>query len=222
LDKRDSMNLKRLKSLINKANRNVRDYGAAATAGKIANSILAPLYCSRRYLIYRRDLCDLATVLAPRHALKFKILGPQDAGPIRQIEAMEEWLHGKVAHKLTSGCLCMAALDNDMVKGFNIVSFSGFSIPAIRYQRNLREGECFSEQITVRPEFRNKGLGADLRVRVFEELSKRGYRRLYGTTDITNNSNLALSKKVGLLVIARLEYLCRFGKKTFRIARVRP
>lgn len=200
----------------------MRDYGLAATAGKIVTSIFSPLYSSRRYLIYRRDLGNLTTNPAPRHALIFKVVQPHDAGYIRQIEAMEEWLLGKVGCKLTAGGMCMVALDNDMVKGFNIVGFSGFFIPAIGYHRNLRKGECFSEQITVHPDYRNKGLGADLRFRVFEELGKRGYRRLYGTTDISNNPNLALSKKVGLHVIARLEYRCRFGKKTFRIARVRP
>jgi L-amino acid N-acyltransferase YncA len=84
----------------------------------------------------------------------------------------------------------------------------------------LRPGECFSVQITVHHKFRGKGLGTDLRQRIFASMKEAGYRRIYGGTQITNTANKALTRKVGFKEFAIAAYTRFFGYKKLKISRV--
>jgi ribosomal protein S18 acetylase RimI-like enzyme len=132
---------------------------------------------------------------------------------------MEEWLHGKLAAKLRNGQKCLSALQGETVAGFNLVGFNNFELPLIRLSKPMRPHECFSEQISVHPNFRNKGLGTDLRHEIFAAMKNAGFHRMYGGTQVFNSANKALSRKVGLKEFATARFTNIFGFKRLSIRR---
>ncbi len=149
------------------------------------------------------------------------MIDKSDTGIIRQIEDMEEWLKDKVASMIEAGGLCLVALDGERVAGFNLVSLGEGCIPLIGLRRDLRENEVWSDQITVSKNYRGKGLGSALRYRVFKELKEKGFRKVYGGTQISNLANLNLARKVGFKEIADVQYIKILNKKWVRYKRIK-
>lgn len=192
-------------AVLKKITRNIRDYGPAVFIRKLFSSGLKPIFEVRTYQIYAVDLQKLA-VRGTQYPdnLIFRFITSDETALIKQIEEMEEWLDGKVAGKLGKGQKCLVALKGDKVVGFNLISFDVFRLPVVRLAKPLRPSECSSEQITIRPEFRGQGLGAELRNVFFSRMREAGYRKIYGGTEATNTANKALTRKVGFKLFAEI------------------
>ena len=134
---------------------------------------------------------------------------------------MEEWLKNRVESKLMSGCICLVALDNKRVIGFNLVAFNEVFIPLIDLKKKLRPHSAWSEQITVHKNYRAKGLAAQLRYGIFAELQKRGIKMFYGGTLITNIPNLKLTRKVEFEEFADVHYSRLFNHRGWSYKRIK-
>jgi GNAT superfamily N-acetyltransferase len=206
--------------VLNKINRNVVDYGLIVCVQKICSHIFKPIFEKSTYYIYVIDLQKVVVRKCRSSSeLIFRFINADENKLITQIETMEEWLHGKLAGKLRHGQKCLVALKGEKVAGFNLIGFDTFRLPLIRLAKPLRPTECFSEQITVHPDFRNQGLGTDLRHEVFTAMKKAGYHRLYGGTQTCNCANRTLSKKVGLKEFAAVRFMSICGFKHISIRR---
>jgi GNAT superfamily N-acetyltransferase len=183
--------------LLKRLRRNIDDYGLIVTIKKAISFIFMPLGQFRRHLIYSIELNRGLPSVSSSSPFHFRLLTHADAHLIAQIEAMEEWLDGKVASKLANGNLCLVALDGDTVAGFNLISFRHICAPAIQLKRECQLDEAWSEQITVRKGYRNRGIATELRRRVFAELTGRGMARLSGATSADNRIGLKLARKAG-------------------------
>jgi ribosomal protein S18 acetylase RimI-like enzyme len=191
---------------LRKIQRNLHDYGIRQTVAKVCLGISSPLFHSRTYRLYRADLRSLRMPPRKDLSLTFRFLTDKDKDCLRQILQMEEWLHGRLEEILQQGGLCLVAMDGSTVAGFNLVAFDAIHIPVVHYARRLRGRQAFSIQITVHRAYRGRGLGSSLRQEILRALQEQGVRYFYGGTDIHNEANLALSRKVGLKEIADVCY----------------
>jgi len=174
------------------------------------------------YRIYRIDLEDVAVTTDWNvYRLKFKILSPQDDNEIGQIEGIAEWVSGCLKAAISAGQPCLAAMDGDRVAGFNLIRLDHASLVLVNLTFRLHPGCAWSEHIAVRREYRRSGLGTQLRLRIFEELKRRGIRRLYGGTLVTNTASLSLARSVGFTEIADVHYRKIFSAEKWRYERVR-
>lgn len=208
--------------LARRIQRNVEDYGWWVTAKKSLANLLAPVYKRQVYRIYRKSL----EVAQPQEESEtnyftFKILNPDDTCVIRQVENLVEFLRGELAEAIAAGDLCLAALHKDRLAGFNLITFGEVFIPVIEMKRVFRQGEAWSRQIAVHKDFRKRGLGSQLRYRVFDELRKRGIKRFYGGTLRSNVPALKLTRRVGFEEFVDVHYIKVFNSKTWRFRRVR-
>lgn len=202
--------------------RNVSDYGMRATLSKAINSMGRLFYYNRAYTIYRTDLRRLPLQSKADETFSFHFLDAEQAKKYRtQVLSMEEWLIDAFDSILAEGGRCMVALDGETLAGFNLVSFNQIDLPVIGFRRKLRDGQAYSEQITVAKQYRGQNLGTKLRLELFKALRDQGAKRIYGGTDINNHANLALCGKVGLKPIANVRRIEFFGFKTIKIQRRR-
>jgi GNAT superfamily N-acetyltransferase len=202
--------------------RNIRDYGLGVSFLKIFSSCLKPVFETRSYLLYVVDLSGVEDKEpAPIPGVTFRFIDASESAIIAQIETIEDWLWGTVAAKLQKGYKCLTALRGDKVIGFNLIGFDIFCLPLIKLAKPLRPVECFSEQISVHPEFRKEGIGTALRSRIFAAMKKEGYHRMYGGTQLTNTANKALTRKVGFKEFAVVRYLKIFGYKHDMVYRIK-
>ena len=201
--------------------RNLQDYGLRATLHKGAAYVVNPVWSTRVYRIYRKDLSDASPGEAPEvPGLTFRILTPEDHDAIGQIEERHEWLRGQLKAKLEAGGLCLAAFAGDTLAGFNLIGFGSVRIPLLEMTRRFRPGDAWSEHIAVEKDRRHTGLASHLRHRIFAELRQRGYRRLYGGTLRSNVASLGLARKVGCREIVDIRHLRLLGQGTWRYRRV--
>lgn len=207
--------------LINKFRRNFRDYGLTITLRKAMGQMFGFLYDSKEYRIYMVDLRKCNPERREGGEFLYRLITPDDLDYIRQIESMEEWLEGEVVNKLSKGGICLVAMMNGKMAGFNIASFGEVEMPLVKVKRAFRKGEAWSEQITVSKEYRGKGLGTEIRFRMFDELKKRRFVKFYGGTLSNNKANLQLSRKVGFKEIADIRYSQCFTKKRWSCRRAR-
>ena len=212
-----------LKSNVKKLRRNIRDYGIIVSFQKFLCSAFSPLFEIQTYLLYVVDLVKAAGDGRPANGdFVFRFIDPTEDALIAQIENMEDWLQGKLKSKLEDGQKCLVALhNNSTVAGFNLVCYTVFRIPLIKLNKPLRPFECFSEQITIHPRFRKKGLGTNLRHAVFNAMKNEGYHRMYGGTHISNFANKSLTSKVGFKIFAKVSYVSVFGFSRVLISRRR-
>jgi GNAT superfamily N-acetyltransferase len=140
---------------------------------------------------------------------------------IAQIENIAEWLRGRLTEALTAGQLCLVALDGDEVAGFNLINFEHATLILVNLRKKLRRDFAWSEHIAVKKEFRKTGLGSQLRFRIFQELRRRGIRRLYGGTLRSNIASLSLARSVGFKEIGDIHYRKFFSIEKWRYKRVR-
>jgi RimJ/RimL family protein N-acetyltransferase len=203
-----------------KIQRNLQDYGLGITVRKALMYFVRWLYFARDYRIYRADLGALSLPTLVIGSLVYRWITHEDVDLIRQIEAMEEWLLGKVAPKLTAGGLCLIAADGDKLAGFNLVGFGHLHLYAIRMYRTFRPDCAWSEQISVSPDFRGQGVASELRHRVFAELRRRGIKRFYGGTMTDNTASLKLARRVGFREIVDIRFRKRFGIPSWRYVKL--
>jgi GNAT superfamily N-acetyltransferase len=211
-----------LSGLARKIHRNWQDYGWHITAKKTLAYLVRSVYFYQVYRIYRINLggynppteCELP-------GLTFKILTAQDVDAIAQIEAIAEWLRGRLAGAISVGQPCLVALDGDRVAGFNLISVERATLTLVNLTRRLRKDCAWSEHIAVKKEYRKAGLGAQLRFRIFQELKQRGFRRLYGGTLLSNAASLALARSVGFVEVADVHYRKFLSFEKWRYKRVR-
>jgi hypothetical protein len=205
---------------IKKIKRNLDDYGTSQTAKKIILFLLKNIYVKRSYYIYRFDLrLDFCPKLPPAGIL-FKIINKNDVQIIKQIEDMEEWLYGRVPSCIEHG-LCIVALDDNKVAGFNLINFNETFIPLINITKRLKANQAWSEQITIKKDYRKQGLAMSLRHYVFMELRKRGICKLYGGTLITNIPSIKLAQTLGFLFITKVQYLKIFNREFHTYRRIK-
>lgn len=206
---------------IRKVRRNFEDQGIGTVVQRAIAFTLSPVYEQRTYRLYRIDLSAYSQCSCAMKEVEFRLLSPADTEAIRQIEHLSEWLHGTLTSRIERGAVCLAAIENARVSGFNLISFGNVTMPLIHLNRRFRRDEAWSEQISVSKNFRKKGLGAELRYRIFEELRKRGYRKLYGGALIDNAPSLKLARRVGFQEFVDVHYTRVLGRSKWIYTRVR-
>lgn len=209
-------------SLARRVQRNVEDYGWCVATGKVLAALLKLIYFHQVFRIYGIDLetAQPHTELGS-YDFTFKIITAKDEPEIEQIEDLAEWLKGKLADRIASGDLCLAALDQHKVVGFNLITSGQVFIPLINIKRTFRQREAWSEHIAVQKDYRRMKLACQLRYRIFEELKKRGIRTLYGGTLSSNLASLKLTRRVGFRELVDLHYIKILNVETWRFRRVR-
>jgi len=211
-----------LSGLAHKVQRNLQDYGWHATAQKTLAYLFRSVYFRQVYRIYRINLDATKPPVDPNHPnFRFKILTAQDLEMIAQVENIAEWLRGRLTNALAAGQLCLVALDGDEVAGFNLINFDHATLVLVNLKKKLRRGYAWSEHIAVKKEFRKSGLGSQLRFRIFQELKRRGIRRLFGGTLRSNTASLNLARSVGFKEIGDIHYRKFFSIEKWWYTRVR-
>lgn len=210
-------------SILNrKLRRNLEDYGWVDTVAKSLAFFFKLFHFNQVYRIYRINLEKSARACAnTAMGFVFRLLSAEDFGPIEQIESVAEWLRGKLRARILSGDLCLVALEGEKVAGFNLITFGQVFIPLINLRRTFRPGEAWSEHIAVRKEYRQRGLGSHLRYGIFDELRRRGTKRLYGGTLRSNLPSLRLARSVGFSEVLDVSYRRILGLEFWRYTRVR-
>jgi GNAT superfamily N-acetyltransferase len=206
-----------------KFRRNIEDYGWSVTLRKSLGYLFRALYTHQVYRIYSIDLTKPhVSPGSDGHGLTFRILSGDDDRAIDQIENVHEWLRGGLKESIKCGALCLAALEGDFVAGFNLIGFGEVTMHLVNKRRAFRSGQAWSEQIAVDKAFRQRGLGAQLRYRAFEELRGRGFKRLYGGALTSNIASLKLARKVGFREVVDVHYWRVMGRDSWRYVRVKP
>ncbi len=195
-----------LRVIFKKLQRNLNDYGLRAAFGKGFSYLFKRVYQKRTYRIYRRDLRGVHFPEPVLNGIVLRLVDYSDAQVIRQIENMEEWLHGFLPAIMSKG-ICVGAFDGPRVVGFNIVALQEVFVSLLNFKKRLLPHEAWSEQITVLKEYRKQGLASALRYRVFAELQKRGVRQIYSGSLISNIPSQKAAEKVGFRFIADVHYL---------------
>ncbi len=206
--------------LVAKFLRNSRDYGLGVALRKTVKFLFAFIYEKKRYRIYAIDLNRSERRPPKQDDFAYRIVLPENLDIIRQIEDMEEWLRERVVSMLRKGSVCIAAMDDGKVAGFNLVSFGDIYMIFVKKRRRFRKGEAWSEQITVNKAYRGKSLGTTLRLRMFDELRGRGIRKFYGGTMPDNKANLSLTRKVGFRELFDIEYQNVFSMKFWKYHKI--
>jgi GNAT superfamily N-acetyltransferase len=211
-----------LGDLFDKVRRNSQDYGWNVTIQKALAYLLRAVYFRQAYRIYRIDLANAAPPADwSIYHFQFKMLSPQDTDEIAQIEEIAEWMRGRLHESIAVGQPCLVAMDGRRVAGFNLIRMDRATLVLVNLTRKLRPGCAWSEHIAVQREYRRSGLGAQLRLRIFQELKRRGIRRLYGGTLVTNAASLSLARSVGFKEIADVHYRKILSVEKWRYQRVR-
>ncbi len=133
---------------------------------------------------------------------------------------MAEWLYGRLPSCLEHG-LCIAALDDNKVAGFNLIAFNETFVPLLNINKRLRTNQAWSEQITINKGYRKHGLATSLRHHVFMELRKRGICKFYGGTLSSNIPSIKLAQRLGFVFIAKVQYLKIFNREYHTYRRIK-
>jgi len=196
-----------MKLIIKKIWRNLYNYGLLITLKKAVYFVFKPLYKNLTYKIYFIGLNNLKDKPVGNHNFIYKFVVREDIKIIKQIEDMEEWLQNRIIAKLNSNCICLAAIEKNTVVGFLIANLNELSIPWINFKKKLRTNECYGEQININKKFRGIGLASTLRLRVFEELRKRGITKFYVGIPIWNKIIRKSVINFGFTYITDISYL---------------
>jgi ribosomal protein S18 acetylase RimI-like enzyme len=210
--------------LIKKFKRNLVDYGFFIAVKKMILYPFSDIYKEKVYLIYKKDLRKYVSANKSNPAFEFKIFTKENLNDNikNQLIEIEEWLTDRIEFIFNHFGICLVALDGDKVAGFNLVSADEVFIPLIEMNRKFKSDQAWSEQITVRKEYRSKGLGSILRYKMFDELKARGFKALYGGTMWDNWSNIELSKKVGFVIFLKIKFKRIFKNKKYEFERIYP
>jgi GNAT superfamily N-acetyltransferase len=210
--------------LLKKFKRNLIDYGFFIAVKKMILYPFSDIYKEKVYLIYKKDLRKHESANKNNPAFTFKFFTKENLNDNikNQLAEIEEWLADRIDYIFDHFGICLVALDGDKVAGFNLVSADEVFIPLIEMHRKFKSDQAWSEQITVRKEYRSKGLGSILRYKMFDELKARGFKALYGGTMWDNWSNIELSKKVGFVIFLKVKFKRIFKNKKYEFERIYP
>jgi GNAT superfamily N-acetyltransferase len=192
---------------LKKITRNLYYFGLWITIKKAYYFLLKPVYRRLTYEIYFIDLNNLNQPPISNDDFVYKLVNKDDQVIIKQIEDMEEWLQNRIIDMLNNNCICLAALDNDIVAGFLIANPEEINVPWMRYKKILRANECYGEQLTVNKKYRRMGLAATLRLKVFDEILKRGITKFYIGIPNWNKIIKKSVNKFGFTYLADVSYL---------------
>lgn len=205
-----------------KIRRNVQDYGWLATSKKTIAHVLRPVYFHTVYRLARIDLDQPRPgQYEPWPFLTFKALTLKDTDALAQIKNMAEWLRGDLEAKLESGSRCFAALNREEVAGFTLVSFGRIFVPLVNRSWALRPKQAWVEHITVKKNYRRKGLGTSLCRFMLEQLERRGLNRVYEGMLISNLASQMHAKKVGFRAFVDVHYRELMGFQSWHYERRR-
>jgi len=208
--------------LVRKFKRNLNDYGFFIAVKKMFLYPLTDIYKKKDIYVYKKDLIQYEPVEKSNPSFKYVFFKKENMTKdvFNQVLVIEEWLIDKLDFILDNQGICLAAMDGEAVAGFNLVSFNEVYIPLVELTRTFRKNQAWSEQITVRKEYRKKGLGSILRYKMFNELKARGNKSLYGSTMTDNISNIELSKKVGFEIFAKISFRRLLNRKKYSFEKV--
>jgi GNAT superfamily N-acetyltransferase len=209
-----------VRNFLRKFQRNMRDYGWPLTAKKAVAYSFRWIYRASEYRVYRIDLADWQPRIPGDGSLQYCLITTEDRELIDQIETMEEWLGRRIAPKLRAGGLCLVAMDGENLVGFNLVGFGRLYILSLELHRTFRPQTAWSEQVSVSPGHRGRGVATELRNRMFSELKARGIRRFYGGTMISNVAALKLAGRVGFREIVDIHFRRVLWRRTWRYSRL--
>ncbi len=206
--------------VIQKLRRNVEDFGVRKTFRKTISYLVKPVFLRRLYRIYRYDISTTSLNRDPQaNEFDYKWLTPEDQNEIKQIEEYAEWLRGKLTGHLEDNWICLSAMKEQTVSGFNIARFNQVHIPLIQLNRSFRPGFAWSEQIAVHRSYRRKGLASTLRCKMIEALREKGCTRFYGGTLAENKATLQLAKSLGFKEVADITFVKQGKRKRWTFSR---
>ncbi len=195
-----------------------RDFGLCHTLFRgFTDGLLGKVFLVRQYIIYEKQLTREALPNLNNAAFEFIFLSPHDTAVFKQIEALSGLPYEWVAAKMIAGGECIVARNYGVIAGFNLISTHSTYIKYLNIYLSLPEGEAWSEQITVAPEYRRCGLASDLRYHMFNRLANKGYTKLIGGYVPFNKKSGMLAKKLGFVETEKITFIKMFGsKKLFR------
>lgn len=200
--------------------RNFIDYGFSVTAKKSISHLLGALYSNKTYRLYRIDINNIDHEIEAHKHLTVSRVSYDDSATINEIEIMEEWLKGKLRHKIVSGSHCYVCRYDEQLAGFMLISFGLVYVPLIFLYRYFRKTHAWSEQITVKREYRSLGVSTYLRKFVFNILSDFGTTRLYAGTLLSNKKPIRISGAITYHLIADIHMERRLTYYTYQLKRL--
>jgi RimJ/RimL family protein N-acetyltransferase len=200
-----------------KVTRNYRDHGFFVCLKKSIFYLAKSRYEKSNVILFRTDIKSISEKELYQNSFDYKLVESKDTYIIKQIEEMEEWLTGKLTSSLGNKKLCMAALKDEKVIGFYLISIKDIYLPLLHLKVLLKSNEAFGEQITVLKKFRRKGFGTELRFMTYLELKKRGAEKIYSTASVDNYASLKSIEKGGGKRIGQLLYKKSFNSKQLRL-----
>jgi len=212
-----------MKFFIDKIKRNFSDYGFKTTVNKIISKIFGIIFETAKYRIYKKDLTLKNNINNNNKQNEFiiKIIKESDDDIINQIENEAEWLRDTLKKRIKNGDNCYCIFDNDQLIGYNIISFGKIFIPLVNYYKKFNKKCAWSEHISIKKEFRKKGLAIKLRKYVFNNLKDKGYNWLYGGCLKDNIASLKLARNLEFKEICDINYYKILGKKYWKIEKIK-
>ncbi len=100
-------------------------------------------------------------------------------------------------HRFSKGVFCDVAFVDDDPAAFLWTSLVACDVPPLNATLRLAPRDAYLVEVYTKPVYRRKGVATFLRNSVCEELSARGYRRLFGLSDVRNRPMIQLAEKTG-------------------------
>jgi ribosomal protein S18 acetylase RimI-like enzyme len=190
-----------------KLRRNLDDYGWRVALGKSLAQLVRLVYVHQTYEIYRIKLDAVRPRTgADQPHLNLKFLTAHDAEAIAQVEDMAEWLRGNLKRRIEAGQLCLVALSGSTVAGFNLISFGEVMLSLVGLKKGIQRRHAWSEHIAVQKKFRKRGLATWIHEVGFDELERRGIRRVYAGVLPSNAASLRLVRSAGFRKLLSIHY----------------
>lgn len=131
---------------------------------------------------------------------QFRYLDKEDMTRIASLVERRVSLEQLISH-LDQGRRCLACLEGD-----DLVAFSWFNLdtgphPAYRYR--IGEDEAYLFDAFTLPNYRGRGIAPYVRYRLYLELEKLGYTRLYSVSETYNKPAIRLKMKLRAKIVQR-------------------
>jgi hypothetical protein len=166
-------------NLIKKTKRNINDFGMAYTSFKIIKALFEILYESKALIIYELNFTK-GYEAKKIDGVTIRPLRPDEYAYIAQIVEMEEWLENTIANRITQNGICIVAIKGGQLIGFNLIAYDWIELPLLKIKVDMRSDEAWSEQISVKKEYRKKGIANEMRKATYKILKQKRIVKLYG------------------------------------------
>jgi hypothetical protein len=215
------MNL--IKKYNNKIKRNIRDYGFKKTIIKLFFGFLSFIFERKYYRIYKKEVKVFPDeeLNLPSNEMYFKEIQSNDFDLIMQIENEAEWLKDELEKLIENGMYCLTIIINDKIIALNMINFGTIYMPLVKYKKTFNRNSSWSEHIAVDRDYRKLGLATILRKKVFNDLSDRGIKWLYGGCLPDNTASLNLARKMKFKEILDICYTKIFIFKYWKLKRIK-